>query len=511
MFFSRGIEYYSKNLERNINELNNGNINVIPWIFCVFAESSKQHKLIAAKALNEVLKELDFFSICKIDREMRQTTSMEWSIDWRRLKVENFLTNKMSNYEKRAVIIFSSFNPNGYIREKAVKLLLNFQNTLPYITLRKNDWVLQVRQAAHLAFCKRIEEAEDMELLRTLPFLEKLRRSSGDAYVELSEIIYKKMSSPLGQEVIKKGSKSNEIYTRKMCFNILFEMKLPINPWVIEHLKRERDPFLRKMIFIKLVEGKTDISEISRQFLNDKYGAIRVMALQYIYDNRKEIVLQEAKRMLLDKNPYVRELARKIIKELCPSINIYKFYIDNLSTNTQCAILGLGEIGSIEDCSIIEPYLYIDNVSIVRASMITLMRLNSEKYKTTITEMLLSVNKSILKTATVLIEKYSVENFERIFEIYERTNYENNKIKCVKLLFRASKWQRLIYMLITIKSEYDSVKLLSIKGIDSWIMSFNSSFTRPTNKERLTIIKLINEEKSILDVRVKNQLLFLSR
>ena len=102
----------------------------------------------------------------------------------------------MDEQDKRALIVFASFNPNGFIREKAVKLMQDFDATLPYILLRQNDWVLQVRQAASAACTYRLQRLSDGEILVALPYAEKLRWSSRGSHGEHITRFFEMLTAP---------------------------------------------------------------------------------------------------------------------------------------------------------------------------------------------------------------------------------------------------------------------------------------------------------------------------
>ena len=153
--FHKKQNFFSSSLDSHIQDFYAGDLRALAKFLC-FSENISTQKLKASQVLNEALISSSFDDICKIDIQMRETTSMEWNIDWKTLKIENFITKQMSKDEQRAVLIFSSFNPNGYIREQALKLLVFYEETLPYLVLRLNDWVYNVRQTALTMFSKRI-------------------------------------------------------------------------------------------------------------------------------------------------------------------------------------------------------------------------------------------------------------------------------------------------------------------------------------------------------------------
>jgi hypothetical protein len=86
MLFKKKTNFYSSNLNDSIAQIRKGDIRYLPWIFCVFSENSDKHKLIAARTLNELINNCSVDDIYKIDKQMRDTASMEWSVNWRSLK-----------------------------------------------------------------------------------------------------------------------------------------------------------------------------------------------------------------------------------------------------------------------------------------------------------------------------------------------------------------------------------------------------------------------------------------
>ena len=242
MFWKKKRGWFGEHLEENIKALNEGDLRRLPWIFCVFSEENSQSKLLAAKALNNVLKSFEFDDIIRIDMQMRQTTSMEWSINWREQKIGNFFTSTMNIEERKSVLIFASFNANGFIRERAVQMMGDHDGSLPYIILRQNDWVLQVRQSASKAFDKKMQNLSKGEILTSLPFAEKLKWSSRGSDGEYTQKLFDKLISPEHKEDLARGLQSQNLRTRRICIGAIFEASQP------DIRKRKIDPTLKKLM-----------------------------------------------------------------------------------------------------------------------------------------------------------------------------------------------------------------------------------------------------------------------
>ena len=334
------LGWFGKQLEENIYALNEGDRSRIPWIFCVFAEHHNQAKTKAVKALRETLEGLSFDETVRVDEQIRQTTSMEWSIDWRKLSINDFFTSQMDTHDKRALTIFASFNPNGFIRERAVELMQGYNGTLPYIILRQNDWVLQVRQAANAAFTYRLNKLSDGEILAALPFAEKLKWSSRGSHGEYTNRFFSLLASPEHLPDLLKGLESNNVRTRRICVDALFSVTPPKTEVAFKQLTREPEPFLRARIFEKLNGFKQDMGGFIEVFLRDKYPANRMLAFQFLLNIDTEGIYNTAVRLLLDRSTMIRETAQFVIEKQMPEFDFRSFYFDNLDHCTASAILG---------------------------------------------------------------------------------------------------------------------------------------------------------------------------
>lgn len=508
MFRRQKPGWFGSQLNKNIEILKCGNLNSIPWIFCVFAEKHDQSKLAAAKALCEILDILSFDDIIRIDAQMRQTTSMEWSINWRELNVKSFFTPQMSLSDYRAVTVFASFNPNGFIRESAVHMLKEYDGTLPYIILRQNDWVQQVRKAASAAFTYRLQRLSEGEIIAALPFAEKLKWSIHGSHGEYTNQFFSVLTAPEHTSDLMSGLNNVNIRTRRICTEALFTATPPKIKLAAHRLICESEPFLRATIFRKLISLGQKMDEAIEIFLRDKYSLNRMLAFQYLIDINSDNIRETAEKLLLDKNAAIRGTAQNTIQKQTPDYDFRSFYLNNLDQYPTAAIGGLGEKGLPSDTVKIVKYLSDTRISIVKSAMASLMRLDYEEYRPVITEMLNDSRAGIVKTARNLIMKTDSPDYVKIIEIFNITAYEHTKLRCMDILFSASKWSGIIYMLEVLLVGEKQIKEKSLTAINRWLFNFNRSFTLPSAKQIADIRKLINLLREPLPSKVEKELLF---
>ena len=506
MFWWQKPGRFGKQLMQYIADLSNGDQSRIPWIFCVFSEKHNPSKLAAARALAEILESLSLSDVMRIGEQMRQTTSMEWSIAWDKLDINDFLTPEMNIAERRAVIVFASFNPNGFIREKAVQIMKNYDGTLPYILLRQNDWVWQVREAASVAFTHRLTCLTDGEILAALPFADKLRRSGRSSHNKHLNQFFATLVAQENGFNLRKGLEDTNIRTRRMCIDAIFAMPCLDAKLAFERLTCEPDPFLRTVIFRNLKSRGLNMDEASCQFLNDKYPMNRMLAFQYLCDTQASNIREITEKLLLDKNAVVREVAQTVMRNQTPEFDFREFYLNHLHRYPTEAICGLSEKGLPSDTAEITVFLEDSRIGVVKTAMIALMRLNSEKFNPVITDMLDDTRVGVVKTAYNLILKSDRPDYDRVKEIIHTSTFEYARLKCMDILFTASKWPCLIYILETMFNDEKAIKEKAIELLKYWLYHFNRSFALPNEAQMAEIRKLI--DSLILPPNVERELLF---
>ena len=348
------------------------------------------------------------------------------------------------------------------------------------------------------------------EFIAALPFADKLNRSgrsqTGNTYVNR---IYTALIS--NEDELIAGLSAANIRTRRICTNALFSTDNPRYDLAFDQLRKEPDPFLRTGIFKGLVSAGQNMDTVAEQFIKDKYPLNRMLAFQYISGADKNKASQVAKELLLDKSTIVRENARIYLDKNIPDFDYRTYYKSHMTYCTAPSIYGLGETGTADDSAEIENYLKSDVVSVVRAAMTTLMRLDGERYAATITEFLTDDRAGLVKTARNLIIKTSLPDYARVTEIFRNTPYENTKQKCFSILLTASKWQRLIYILDVMESGVGDMANKVENAMNRWIGSYIRSYAVASSAQIEKIDESIKRLNSKLSERTQKQLLFLLR
>lgn len=243
---------YGAYLAEYIGHVEAGELAFVPWVYCALAQGTDKQKEAPARTLAQVLAGLNADGLAAMDLRMRETTSMEWSIDWRTLCLEELLAPNLSPEERRAVLVFSTFHPNGYIREQAAAALGTDPRALPAVLLRCNDWVAQVRQAALESLTHLLEIADGAEIAAALPILEKLRRSGRCRLEDVLPPFFQAFRREPG--LLALGLERGDVRARRLCITLLPDLGAADLPYLTQRVKKEPDPFLRRLLYQTLLD-----------------------------------------------------------------------------------------------------------------------------------------------------------------------------------------------------------------------------------------------------------------
>ena len=147
-------------------------------LYPVVLSQDRELSNLAAKAVHAYMSSLDAPKIIRLDRQFRQYTSMEWTIDWTKISPMGMQDQISSREVWLSVLRLGTLHPNGYFRERCMQALEDDEASFPYLTLRLNDWVEQVRDRAYLILSHRLDGAGTDTAVEMLPFLSQKKMST---------------------------------------------------------------------------------------------------------------------------------------------------------------------------------------------------------------------------------------------------------------------------------------------------------------------------------------------
>lgn len=449
---------------------------MLPHVYCIFAEPSSDLVAQALEACSSVYKNLSTVQIIRFDEQFRQTTSVEWSINWKQIRLQPLLQQCWTEEQKIALLGFGSFHPNGYYRQQCVEALANYPNSaLPFLFLRLNDWVAQVSRSAQAACEKVLQACTPEALISALPYLQKAQagiRSRQFAGMMITPAIIGRLQQPGSKPCLEQALASRDLHVRRMCFQMAIEANLFSDEELPVFLTKERDPMTRFLIIKSLLQNKARENDeiLLTRLLEDKSSIIRVFSLDKLY-NLRGSVWDGLEKYLLDSSIRVREYVQFLYRKNT-KISLATFYKQYLGTAEGIpAILGLGETGDISDVELLKTHINIPGSKQVQAVLRSIARLSGWAEGELYFQYLFDSRPGVAKRAFLCLRDTGCKpDGEQLYRALDGVQSLMTKKRLLQLIGNLSYWDSIYYLLLCVAR--DDIGELARKSLQIWRGTF---------------------------------------
>ena len=413
--------------------------------------TSKDRSLVrsSGRAVSGLLKQYTMQQMLSLNEYFRGYPLPEWRIDWRNIRIKNLKDQFETEEDYVFVLILGSFHPNGYYREQCLRELIQYPETLPFIVLRMNDWVLSIRLCAAELAKARVKECSPVEIIKAAPALNKVRQSSRRDFNDLLET-EQAMSDLLEQksaEVPLETGLTYEYAVRRDTYRFLFFRKILSLEDADYLLVNEKHSFCQVIIIDGMLKHYMLSGNQIDRYLCCKSSAIRRKVLNYKYELLKD-AWPGLEGMLLDHNHGIRQSVSYILQHH-GSFDITQFYISHLQdSNPVVPILGLGESGSRDMEKHLWKYLEQPNERVICATLASLSKLIGTDGYDLYWTYLFHPSYSVSKAGYQCIRNNHIQyGAERIYQEYLICQMPHIKRFLLLLLLQEKSWDRLVYLI----------------------------------------------------------------
>lgn len=411
-----------------------------------------------------------------------------------------------------------SFNPNGFIREKALRQLANrFDGReLPFILLRANDWVESIHDQAITALRERLEGdysrhfTDNLYLIKHLSTLERYNHQG------IQELIANVLCSPQCVPELLNYLNSERASERQLAFALLKRIessnsaKTTINAGLAS-----KDASIRQMA-LKLAVETNNVDLIERpmvSLLTDSAATVRLEALHWLAEKQDCRDILEA--AFFDSSFAVRLFARYRLKE----VDAKEIYRQNLQTKNHSLLFtlrGLIEIEAKLPIELIEP-LTLSSSGKVRALAYELLLAQGKiaNKEAIIFRALLDQSNRCIKSA----HKYLEANpdsvaIESIWELFNQELPLAAKRTLLSAMADSPQWISLPYLLaakVKIQAKFESAIAAPLEtsldtaldtsidcALKHWLDKTVHNFTNPSPSSLNKLQSSLDEAKSVL-------------
>ena len=449
-------------IDQAIDRLKDGDLSVLRIVYTVLATEDRTAIRQAGEAVCEQLSRLTRTGLLKLCERFRDSTSLEWFVDWSRVSPER-LEKALSKGAYRHVLILGAFHPNGYYRERCVRAMAGLPGMLYWLLPRVNDWVPQVRLEAENVLGPYLLSCDGAELIDALPAFDRLRdgrrRTSGQME-RLEEQVRERLSQALAEMGVG-GVAGRPPAVRAS----LYRMAAGAGLWTMEQmeacLEREKQSCLKRILLRQIFAHPDCTVEWAEHYLKDPSSVVRRMAVESRYGRLKDS-WPGLEEMLADSSKGVRGYAAYILKRH-GSLDIRGYYLDHLTEDGRgYAILGLSEysrqgnvqsfLGCLEAQESQEHQKRqegqerqeVQTRRILRAVLLALGTQEDFSDVEFLWRYLADERVDIAKAAYLSIRKLDIPlGAERVYQAYMEAELAHQKRYLLSLLLKENSWERL--------------------------------------------------------------------
>lgn len=409
-----------------------------------------------AEEIHQIISELSPLDLATLDQRVREswTGYSYYNLhNWQSLRPSDVGRLAQSKFATSLVGLASS-HFSGYVREAAVAELAS-QRTgkeLPFLLVRLNDWVSQVRDVAERAVRARIEPACAVYLLANISLVFRLR-VCGRVEKKFVDDICDLLKRAECKDVLLAGTTSKDKAVRRISFQLAAEADPSTRAAIIRAAMTDPDAVARLWAarhFLPDV-SPAELPGVIEPLLKDNSMPVRRDALWAIATKRPELAKEPLRRAMLDHHVSMRETARQFLSAAGVA-DARTFYVEAVEQATDttrfAAICGLGETGKPSDVALLPLYLNSRLPKIRRAAVYAIGKLDAENNLTKLQELLLdekaSVSKEAWKSLLPKARQIPLEDLEAILKSEVPFHVRRNALT---LIFHHDKWQKLPAML----------------------------------------------------------------
>jgi len=383
---------------------------------------------------------------------------------------------------------------------------------LPFLILRVNDWVGNVREAAYDAIRARLKPDYARSFIRNLALVSRLGQAGRSDPRPLVEAIYQLLQSRECRTALLESLESDDRFIRRACFKLALNINEEDLPEIVKKALAQEDTVVRVWAAQKVSSAFTGatLEQFVKQMKHDKFTTVRREALRILVRQNSPALLIELRAALLDTHASMREEARYHLRKL-DTTDVAAFYRDQFleRVDLYSVISGLGETGAASDDRFIVPYTTHPASKIRGAAIQALARLNRNAHVGLFIEALNDQVPHVSRQAlNALVDKASTINGERIWELFRSTTHEHVKRNALSLIEKLGKWDSIYYLLRAVRDSDEAIADKSKLGIECWLGRFNRNFSSPSAEQLARFGIALEEDGHLLDDQTVEQLRF---
>jgi|HubBroStandDraft_2_1064218.scaffolds.fasta_scaffold12778_1 hypothetical protein len=488
----------------------------IPDLLPILIIGDRKSILASAKAIHHLLQMLKPTDFVRFDEFVRQAYP-DWRVrrePWYSMKPKDVGHLASMGEMSVSLLGIASFHTNGHVREAAVRELGKTEagTELPFLLIRANDWVPEIRSSARNFLLSRIRSDYIHRLMDWLPLALRLSNVGRDDHSAILEAVRGLLASSEAREALRAGFESQDQFVRRFCFQLALNSNEADLLTVLQRAFVERDAQVRKEAVYRLhaILPSGGSKELLIRARNDGCMAVRREALHIFAEKYADEAPEEFQSALLDANIAVREEAQYFFQKK-GTVDLRAYYSHRLETSNSrqlcAAIAGVGETGVAKDSQLVERFIHKQSSKVRVAALHTIAKLNPDAYLDKFVLALDDASSTVAREAVLaLSRKANSVGGQRLWEIFDSCRYPHGKRWALFLLARINKWDSIAFLIQSLPDQNDSCVELSQRYIVRWFARYNRSFATPTAEQLSRLRNVLSRCNLLLSSGTQRQL-----
>lgn len=404
-------------------------------------------------------------------------------------------------------LIRMSASYNGFKRENAVRRLGMLGNpvAIPCLIVRANDWVFQVRAAAHAALTKLIDAGHADAFVASLPAIFHLQRCRRDDHSALLQAITRLLLRTENLPALVAAVGNPDARVARLASRLLVEQRAIGLAEIVAKCLSHADVLVRSTAIDLLRElNDVDFRAVVDTALRDSYMPVRREAFRLLLERDAEAGLKAAKDLLFDASSSIREIAVQHL--LAAGEPVEQLYADAFTQDQHrmaavtCALWCWGTMNVRSRIPQVLDLLDAEFPSIRRAALQSIARLLQDEAGSHLQRALADSSPAVSKEAARLIGKLGLRpGVETLMQIALSSEASHVALACCRVIRRGNKWDWLRFTLAVYGAIRSPVSAEVFSGeLNSWQAHFNGSSAQPDQATLREIVTLLRPSRTKL-------------
>lgn len=418
---------------------------------------------------------------------------------------------------ERLLLGLISSHHDGHVREAAVRRLGEVvpSDVLPFLLLRANDWVPQVRTAATRALTRHLHVGSVPGWIDVLPALDRLQQATRGDHRALISDVHRLLGSPAARPQLMDALSHENARVRRLVLALLATVEDLDVAAVVHRAAADRDTVVRTAAISLAQQRLSDPARADhlRRACTDPFPAVRQLAWEHWHHQESVEADRLTRAFLFDRTPSLRSAAQLARAHRGDDVaRSYREALSEPATSRQAAIVdGLGETGHASDAALVTPLLAHPRARVRCAALRALHRLTPHADVRPYVHALVSDSGSVAGVASrCLVARRGDWDIETVWQEAMRSD-DVARRRVLVLAGILDKWTQLRYLCAALEVGDDTTRAFVIARLRRWCERFNASAVRPSPGIIAHLTDVLPRLRFRMSPELFDQLVFLLR